>query len=141
MKAMLLILVASLLAGGAMVSAAEEPEWYYQSPCQQPEGVSLEDWLPSLEWVPYERGVYDCTEMSARIEWMAENCGYSAVIGCDDGHCWVLIEGAAFEPTGNYWVPEDHTGKNDYYHPDEVYETVVGPEWDWYKVHPELRSE
>ena len=144
MKTITTLLVLSCWAFVLMIAintrgASPIPDWYYNSPCQQPAGVSLEDWLTNLEWVPYEKGVYDCTEMSARIEWMAENCGYNAVIGCDDDHCWALVEGVAFEPTGNYWVAEDHTGDDDYYHPDTVYGGIsVDPAFDWWLVHPEL---
>ena len=139
MKALLLVL--TLVAGSLVVtigtSAAELPTWYYDSPCQQT--APLEDWLPGLPWMPYEYGVYDCTEMSAYMEWLAENCGYHTVIGCGDSHCWVLIEGIAFEPTGQYWVSRDHEADLDYYHPDAVYDSIpAGPEWDWWVVHPEL---
>ena len=113
MKALSTLFLALVILGGWAVilvvaidarGTSPIPERYYASPCQQPAGVSLEDWLTNLEWVPFEKDVYDCTEMSARIEWLAENCGYDAVIGCDADHCWVLVEGAAFESTGNYWV-------------------------------------
>lgn len=144
MRALLLAL--TLVAGSLVVavgtSAAEDPGatpglWYYNSPCQQ-EG-NLYDWLSDLPWAPYEYGVYDCSEMSAYIEWLAENCGYHAVIGCGDAHCWVLVEGMAFEPTGQYWV--DHRADLDYYSPDVVYDSIpAGPEWDWWRVHPELRG-
>lgn len=147
MKTLLLLLTAvavGLTVTNGVIATkrfAPPPNWYYNSPCQQPAGVSLEEWLPNLEWVPYEYGVYDCTEMSARIEWLAENCGYDAVIGCNENHCWVLIEGVAFEPTGNYWVLKGHDGTDDYYQPDKAYNSIsIDPEWDWWKVHPELRS-
>ena len=137
MKALLLVAVSLVVAIG--ISAAERsiPAWYYSSPCQQT--APLEDWLPSLEWVPYEKDTYDCSEMSAYIEWLTESCGYESMIACGDAHCWVLVEGIAFEPTGQYWVDQDHTADVDYYSPDVVYDSILaGSEWDWWVVHPEL---
>lgn len=166
MKALLFVLtiIALTLAVVAGVSAAEQPDsgdpaipdWYYDSPCQQPEGTTLNDWLGALPW--YGEGDlsgsgWDCSQMSARIEWLAENCGYNAVITCRKGtpetygHCWVDIEGRLYEATGPYWI-DLNTADPGYYDADmwfqDIYEAMEydpdGSEWAWWLKYPELRS-
>lgn len=40
----------------------------------------------------YERHVYDCSEMSALGEWVAENSGHNAGIWCSATHCWIGVQ-------------------------------------------------
>jgi len=136
------------------------PRWYYASSCQQPEGVSLHDWLGTLPWygeIDLSGGGWDCSQMSAYIEWLAENCGYNAVFTCRTGgvpHCWVTIEGDPYEATGNYWI-DLRKADVAYYTPDvwfddiqEAFEYTEGNqnltglgEWGWWVTYPELVTE
>jgi hypothetical protein len=74
--------------------------FYYVAPEEQKFGVyDLEDELYGLEWLhPYEENVFDCSEMSAYLEWHLENEGWNALIVAGEapwdggGHAWLLVE-------------------------------------------------
>lgn len=148
------VLAVVIGAGGCATEASPVPGWYYTSACQQPEGVGLYDWLGNLEWygeIDLSGGGWDCSQMSARIEWLCENCGYDAVITCREGtdesrgHCWVTVEGEPYEATGLYWVDLE-TADPDYYRADlwfhDVYEAWEYDgrlsEWGWWRTYPAL---
>lgn len=68
------------------------PLGYYNSKCPMPEGVALDDWLESLKWKRrYEEGTFDCSQMTAAIEWAVESCGYSAFIAIVPEHSLLMI--------------------------------------------------
>ena len=74
--------------------------FYYVRPDEQEFGVyDLEDELYGLNWTkPYEEDVFDCSEMSACLEWRLENEGWNAKIVVGDSpfgsgyHAWLLVE-------------------------------------------------
>lgn len=74
--------------------------FYYTKPFEQKFGVyDLRDELQGLEWTePYQAGVFDCSEMSACLEWYLENAGWNATIVLGDTpfgegyHAWLLVE-------------------------------------------------
>ena len=74
--------------------------FYYVKPPDQKFGVyDLSDELNGLEWMhPYEADVFDCSEMSACLEWYLENKGWHAKIVVGDTpfgtgrHAWLLVE-------------------------------------------------
>lgn len=72
------------------------PEGYYDTDLSYliPEGVSFYDFLAHyIRWVfPYWYDHFDCTEMSAAIEWLAEGCGQEARVVCNKLHCWVEVQ-------------------------------------------------
>lgn len=80
--------------------------FYYSKPFEQKFGVyDLRDELQGLEWTePYQEGVFDCSEMSACLEWYLENAGWNASIVLGDApfgegyHAWLLVETS----TGQY---------------------------------------
>ena len=77
-------------------------EFYYASRCKQRYGVDdLEEYLDRWQWTEgaYTKGVFDCSEMSAYIEWRLENEGYHTkiVVGQSPSnrnvkHAWLLVE-------------------------------------------------
>jgi hypothetical protein len=155
MKTLAVMVVAAIAATLMMAintSAAEQtiPAWYYSSPCQQPPDTTLHEWLRDLPWygeLDMGGGGWDCSQMSARIEWMVENCGYSAVVQCKDGegklgHCWVVVEGAVYEATGNYWAD----GSLPIYEADRTHPGIgsmfeangSAAEWGWWLTYPTL---
>jgi len=87
--------------------------YYYVFPAEQKFGVyDLEDELYSLKWIePYEEDVFDCSEMSAYLEWHLENEGWNTIIVIGDSpfgsgyHAWVLVETSA----GHYMPVESTT--------------------------------
>lgn len=115
LKAILLALLLALTSGcgvvpGAVPATSVVPDWYYSSPCRQPEGVSLEQWLPhELPIEDYELDVFDCSELSAYAEWLAENCGYDTQIvvgrfpGSVDRHAWVVVDGRILDTETGTW--------------------------------------
>lgn len=143
--ALLSIVATALMVGIATRdSAAELPEWYYNSPCQQ-EGT-LEQWLPwALPIEDYESGVFDCSELSAYAEWLAENCGYDTVIAITrprvgvPGHAWVIVEGRTLDAQTGVWDAEQWLPT-----PDLVFEDIgeaidhSAADWDWWVAKPEL---
>jgi len=74
--------------------------YYYVYPAEQKFGVyNLDDELYGLEWLhPYQEGVFDCSEMSAYLEWYLENEGWHTIIIAGDSpfgsgyHAWLLVE-------------------------------------------------
>ena len=74
--------------------------FYYVKPSEQKYGVhDLAEELRGLEWIhPYQEDVFDCSEMSAYLEWYLENEGWHTfiVVGnslFDSGrHAWLLVE-------------------------------------------------
>ena len=75
-------------------------DFYYVLPVEQSFGTyALDDELDSGDWGdPYERGVFDCSEMSAYMEWELENLGWHTIIVAGDSpfgsgyHAWLLVE-------------------------------------------------
>lgn len=133
------------------------PEGYYNAPCQQPEGTTLHEWLDNLEWYgELDPGRWDCSQVSAYIEWLTENCGYNAVFtnrlrtDTSRGHTWLTIAGNPYESTGLYWINLETADQN-YYAADawfqDIYEAIEYTEsqnchalneWDWWITYPEL---
>jgi len=98
------------------------PSDYYDSPCYIPKGVSLNSYLTEYSWIdPYQADGWDCSQMSAYVEWLVENCGYEAniVIANRIDHVWVDIK------IGNKWRPYEATTGSFYFWPEvlnEIYE-------------------
>ena len=141
---------------GAAWASEGIAEGYYDAPCQKLEGVDVVTWLAELEWVgpvDLSGGGWDCSAMAARIEYLAENCGVDAEIVCrrssglELGHCWVVVDGLAYEATGNYWINLE-TADVGYYSSDLVFDDIYEAlehdgldEWGWWLMHPELVRE
>jgi hypothetical protein len=76
-------------------------QFYYASLTKQRYGVSdLEEYLDRWQWTEgaYVAGEFDCSEMSAYLEWKLENEGYNTLIVTGDSpfdpgkHAWLLVE-------------------------------------------------
>lgn len=83
-------------------------QFYYASLSKQRYGWrGLEDYLSRWEWVEgiYLPNEFDCSEMSAYLEWRLENEGYHTIIvvgnapGGGDGHAWLLVETSVHQYT------------------------------------------
>jgi len=116
-RATLTLIVIVLLGSIAWVPDGEVPlvpTWYYSSPCYKPPHLTFYDWLPSVNLGLYNIGMNDCSNRSAYVEWLAENCGYTTQFAARWGrpsHVWLLVsiggEQIAFETSyGSYWVTE-----------------------------------
>jgi len=126
--------------------------FYYVKPEEQKFGVyDLEDELYGLEWLhPYQEGVFDCSEMTAYLEWHLENEGWNAIIVAGDTpfdsgrHAWLLVETSE----GHYMPVESTTIEvvwwsnpdfDDYFIYDYEFETIQEAiaynenEFDWWK--------
>lgn len=95
---------------------------------------------------PYQEDVFDCSEMSAYMEWYLEKYGFNASICTSQyfkgskGHAWVRVD-----TKDGKTVYIESTAKSDliivdpkdYDHPERVYESIyeVGnvEEYDWWK--------
>lgn len=149
MRTLLLAIITALAVAGAPTAGgpteSDVPSWYYDSPCQQPVGVSLYDWLAKLQHrVEVTPDAFDCSQTATYIEWLCENCGHDTVIACNTGHCWVIVEGDSYETTSLHWeVAGQHKAL---VHAQDIYEawglwTKLGSEaeWGWWVTHPELQ--
>ena len=76
-------------------------QFYYASLTKQRYGVSdLEEYLNRWQWTEgvYVADEFDCSEMSAYLEWKLENEGYNTVIVTGDSpfgvgkHAWLLVQ-------------------------------------------------
>ena len=75
--------------------------FYYASQCEQTYGVEeVESYLNQWQWIEgtYVEDEFDCSEMSAYIEWRLENAGFHTVIivgqcpWSGGAHAWLLVE-------------------------------------------------
>lgn len=125
--------------------------FYYVLPEEQNFGVyDLEDELYGLEWIDqYEEGVFDCSEMSAYIEWDLENKGWHTTIVAGDSpfgsgkHAWLLVETSEgkympVESTNIEIVWWENPNFDDYFVYDRSFETILEAiaynesEFDWW---------
>jgi len=111
--------------------------FYYFKPEGQKFGVyDLDAELFALSWSePYQADVFDCSEMSACLEWHLENKGWHAKIYVGDSpfgsgrHAWVIVETSE----GKYMPVESTTLKvvwwsdpnfDNYWEFDQKFETI-----------------
>ncbi|MBE0525265.1 MAG: hypothetical protein IBX40_13185 [Methanosarcinales archaeon] len=126
--------------------------FYYVKPEEQKFGVyDLEDELSGLEWLhPYQAGVFDCSEMSAFLEWHLENEGWHTKIVAGDSpfgsgrHAWLLVETSEgkympVEATSVRVVWWSDPNFDNYWIYDHKFETIqeaidyYESEFDWWK--------
>jgi hypothetical protein len=85
------------------LQAQEDAKFYfYYVRKEQKYGVdNLHDYLAQWNWKEgaYAEGVFDCSQMSAYLEWKFENEGYHTIIvngnspdGDSNKHAWLLVE-------------------------------------------------
>ena len=111
--------------------------FYYVKQPEQKFGVyNLRDELNSLEWgQPYQRDIFDCSEMSANLEWYLENRGWHTFIVVGDTpfdsgrHAWLIVETSV----GHYMPVESVTIEvvwwedpyyDNYWNYDNMFETI-----------------
>jgi len=75
------------------------PKDYYEMECIIPSDMSVFEWLSFTQWADkYERHEWDCSKMSAFVEWALENCDFPSkiVLGSgswtEEGHAWVNMK-------------------------------------------------
>jgi len=125
--------------------------FYYVKPEQKFGVYDLEDELYGLEWLyPYEENVFDCSEMSAYLEWYLENEGWHTYIVCGEApwdggyHAWLLVETSVdhympVESTTIEIVWWDNPYFDNYFIYDYEFETIqeaiayYESEFDWWK--------
>lgn len=158
-------LVATLLmatpgiAQGA--SPSPLPPGYYCSECQQPSNLTFYDWMAALQIPPYRLNAFDCSQMAAYVEWLAESCGHEAILlaknGEEYGHAWVAIDiGGVFLAYEATWATREHVDQNPWIlhskgihsAPDAVWDNLYNVPWwgtdgfemefAWWLTHPSL---
>ncbi len=74
-------------------------DFYYVKPKQRYGVDELDSYLKQWEWVsPYQENAFDCSEMSAYLEWKLENEGWHTKIIVGKSpfgsgyHAWLLVE-------------------------------------------------
>ena len=92
----------------------------------------------------YERGVFDCSEISAYVEWALEDAGFDAYIVLAEDHAWNMVKVAG----ATYYV-DMSSGKPYIFKSDKRYPKIVKifkniyeaveyyhsvKEWDWWNV-------
>jgi hypothetical protein len=131
------------------------PKGYYEMECIIPPDISVFEWLTLSQWADkYERNGWDCSKMSAFVEWALENCDIPSkiVLGsgswADAGHAWVnmKIDGEEFyyEATSRLFIGSKQDalayGYEDDFRADEIltlrryYSSNVDflREWGWW---------
>ena len=93
-------------AGPSYPKEAELPEPYYTNIHKYGTGSleDLKDLLDHFCWTrSNEAGVFDCSEMSAYMEWYLENHGFDTIIATNytEHHAWVVVRHLKSE-NGNY---------------------------------------
>jgi len=135
----------------AMLYDDAQFHFYYVKPEQKFGVYDLDDELYGWEWhIPYEEGVFDCSEMSAYLEWYLENEGWHTIIVVGDSpfgsgrHAWLVVEASE----GEYMPVESTTGEivwwenqyfDNYFEYDRSFETIQEAiaydesDFDWWK--------
>ena len=126
-------------------------DFYYIEPEQKYGVYDLSDWLNKWKWIkPYQEGVFDCSEMSAYLEWKLENEGWHTKIIVGDSpfgsgrHAWLLVETSndkymPVESTNMAVVLWDSPYFDNYFKYDRSFETIQDAlkysetEFDWWK--------
>ena len=128
-------------------------QFYYASLTKQRYGVSdLEEYLNRWQWSEgtYVSDEFDCSEMSAYLEWKLENEGYTTLIVTGDSpfglgkHAWLLVQTSVegympVEPTTYSIVYWWDTYFDNYFVYDYEFENIqealdYSPnEFDWWK--------
>lgn len=111
--------------------------FYYHPPPQRYGVDDLEQYIQRWEWLEgaYVPDSFDCSQMSAYLEWKLENEGYHTVIvvgetpGEDGYHAWLLVETSAgkympVEATASSIVYWENTYFDDYFVYDYKFETI-----------------
>jgi len=124
------------------------PHGYYSTnffPEYQNTVEDLKAFLSKLK-IPhkYERGVFDCSEISAYVEWALEDAGFDAYIVLAEDHAWNMVKVAG----ATYYV-DMSSGKPYIFKSDKRYPKIVKvfkniyeavdyyhsvKEWDWWSV-------
>lgn len=77
----------------SIIRPVDVPEPYYTA--QQNDSIGLNDLYVALRDIEmphkYERGVFDCSERAAYIEWFLTNRGFNTSIYAGGRHCWVIV--------------------------------------------------
>lgn len=127
--------------------------FYYASLAKQRYGVDgLEEYLDRWQWSEgaYTEDVFDCSEMSAYLEWRLENEGYHTIIAVGEKpsgkgyHAWLLVETSAghympVEATTYDLVTWEDQSFHKYFIYDHIFETIQDAleysyeEFDWWK--------
>lgn len=137
----------------AQIGEGNKFAFYYAALAKQRFGVDdLEEYLDRWEWSEgvYAEGVFDCSEMSAYIEWKLENEGYHVYIVYGTApwgggnHVWLLVETDVgeympVEATTFDLVKWDSPYFDEYFEYDHIFETIQDAltysyqEFDWWE--------
>jgi len=124
------------------------PHSYYSTNFFPEQGNTVEDlraFLSKLK-IPhkYEKGVFDCSEISAYVEWILEDAGFDAYIVLAEDHAWNMVKVAG----ATYYV-DLSSGKPYIFKSDKRYSKIIKvfkniyeavdyyrsvKEWDWWSV-------
>ena len=154
---MVLVLLMLFLPMVANAQMPEIPEPYYINLHKYGTG-SIEDLeeIINFSWTrPEEKGVFDCSEMSAYLEWYLENHGFDTVIytNSTQEHAWVVARDV-WHDDKQYRVAIECTPpiprivtSSSYHYPEmmyeDIYEAMEGEhpwEFDWWNILPEIAN-
>jgi len=116
--------------------------FYYASLTKQRYGVDdLEEYLGRWQWVEgaYVAGQFDCSQMSAYLEWKLENEGYHTVIvageppGGDGKHSWLLVE-----TSDDHYMPVEATTYSIVYWWNPHFEEYFVYDYEFEMIHQAL---
>jgi hypothetical protein len=111
-------------------------DFYYVKPEQKFGADKLADCLKMWTWIkPYKENVFDCSEMSAYLEWKLENEGWHTLIIVGDSpfstgkHAWLLVETekgkyTPVESTNIVVIRSDNPNFGAYFKYDRQFETI-----------------
>jgi hypothetical protein len=139
--------------------AAFKFQFYYAAKCKQRFGVDdLASYLNRWKWTEgaYLRDEFDCSEMSAYLEWRLEDEGYHTIIALGNcpwqpaiKHVWLLVEVdkgkfIPVEATQYQIIYPANPYINRYYEYDHSFETIYDAlqhnyyEFDWWESYEEF---
>lgn len=106
--------LSAILCIMAVSGMPEYGHYYVSVPCEDHSAKALIDMIGNSKFsIPYEYGKFDCSEMSAYLEWFLKSHGFKTKMcinksiasgfgGAIPGHLWIMVE-----------VTNNNTGKNE----------------------------
>jgi len=88
----------------------------------------LEHYIEDYEWaMAYREDYWDCSEMSAYLEWFLENKGFHTIFCFDEEHMWLSVE------MDDGWIAVEATGRGLVWGDEEWMWNTEGHQTDYYR--------
>lgn len=164
----ILIVLSAILYVMAVSGMPAYDQYYVSVPCEDHTASGLIALIGNSKFtIPYEFGKFDCSEMTAYLEWFLKSHGFKTKMcinksiingfgGSSPGHLWLMVEVNGVESNETVYVESTQVpikvyesgmmGYNNYTHSHKTFDSVfhlvndglLESEIDWWKNVPEI---